>query len=232
MSRRVEVVRKPSERRGYIKVGFLKTKAKSRFSHSARRAVFGVDLVQKIRRGGVGVIPTDTLYGIVGSAFSQKAVARIYRLRKRNLKKPMIVLIGDMRRATWDKFGIHLDRRTLNLLKTLWPGKVSIILPIRNARFLKRLAYLHRGTKSIAFRMPKHIALRRFLVKTGPLVAPSANIEGQPPACTIRDAQKYFGGPASGRIDFYVDSGRRDSLPSTLIAIRGKKVVVLRKGAH
>ena len=46
-----------------------------------------------LARGGVGVIPTDTIYGIVGSALDKKTVERIYKLRKRNIKKPLIILI-------------------------------------------------------------------------------------------------------------------------------------------
>ena len=191
--------------------------AKKRF----RDAVVKTHEVQILQRGGVGVIPTDTLYGIVGSAFSKKAVLRIYRLRKRNMKKPMIVLIGSLAQL-W-QFGITPDAKLKKLLNYLWPGKVSIVLPCPSPKF----RYLHRGTKSVAFRLPRARSLQRFLMKTGPLVAPSANIEGQPPARTIAEAKKYFG----TRTDFYMDAGKRNSLPSTLVALRGKKVVVLRRGA-
>ena len=51
-------------------------------------------IVTTLRNGGVGVVPTDTIYGIVGSALNPKTVARIYKLRRRNPKKPMIILIG------------------------------------------------------------------------------------------------------------------------------------------
>ena len=47
-----------------------------------------------ISNGGIGVLATDTIYGLVGSALSKKAVAKIYKLRQRNTKKPMIILIG------------------------------------------------------------------------------------------------------------------------------------------
>jgi len=85
---------------------------------------------------------------------------------------------------------------------------------------------LHRGTGTLAFRMPKLKWLRELLEKTGPLVAPSANFEGEQPAKTIREAEKYFG----KNIDFYVDVGRRDSKPSTLLRIEKEKTVILRAG--
>jgi L-threonylcarbamoyladenylate synthase len=169
-----------------------------------------------LRRGGVGVIPTDTIYGIVGSALRPKTVELIYKLRRRDRRKPMIVLIartGDIR-----QFGVALDQRTKKVLAKVWPGKVSIILPA------KKFRYLHRGTGSIAFRLPKPQWLRELLLKAGPLVAPSANREGEPPARTVAEAKKYFGDKAW----FYVDKGRFASKPSTVIKIEEGKPVVLR----
>jgi L-threonylcarbamoyladenylate synthase len=173
-----------------------------------------------LRTGGVGILPTDTLYGLIGSAFSKKAVARIYRLKKRNLKKPLIVLIGSFRDLA--RFGVKPDKKIFVILRCVWPGKISVILPCRNKKF----RYLHRGTNTVAFRLPAKKSLRAFLKKTGPLVAPSANPEGLPPARTIREAKKYFG----DTVDFYVDGGTLRSLPSTLIRIKNGSIVVKRRG--
>ncbi len=177
-----------------------------------------------LKRGGVGVIPTDTIYGIVGSAFSQKAVSRIYRLRRRRPDKPMIVLVSSKKELK--HFGISLDRNTNRILAEIWPGKVSVILPISDKRLALRSTHLHRGTKTLAFRLPAQDNLRKLLKKTGPLVAPSANIEGRPPAKTIKEAQKYFG----RKVDFYVDAGKVVSRPSALIKLAHGKISVLRKG--
>jgi L-threonylcarbamoyladenylate synthase len=177
------------------------------------------DEAQILSNGGVGVLPTDTIYGIVGSALNPRTVARIYKLRRRNLKKPMIILIGSL--GDLRLFGITPDRATLKILKKFWPGNVSIILPCKIKRFL----YLHRGTKALAFRLPKPIWLCQLLQKTGPLVAPSANWEGKLPARTIGEAKKYFG----KEVDFYVDAGLMNSTPSMLIKIEKGKVIVLRK---
>lgn len=179
------------------------------------------DIVAIVKRGGVGVLATDTLYGIVGSALSKKAVTRIYRLRKRNLKKPLIILIASMRDCA--RFDVTIDRQTKKLLNAVWPGKVSVILTCPSKKF----AYLHRGTQTLAFRVPANIRMRRFLKKTGPLVAPSANIEGMPPAITISEAKRYFGKEA----DFYINTGKRTSAPSTLVAIEGGHIVIKRQGS-
>jgi L-threonylcarbamoyladenylate synthase len=184
--------------------------------------------VDALTRGGIGVMPTDTIYGIVASAFDPKVVARIYGLRRRNFKKPMVILIGSL--GDLKLFGIRLDMKTRRVIKKWWPGKVSVVLKAAgNKRCAagKRFKYLHRGTGTLAFRMPKPAWLRKFLRKTGPLVAPSANLEGEPPAKTVREARKYFGGKA----DFYLDGGTLVSEPSTLVRIEKGKAVVLREGA-
>lgn len=166
-------------------------------------------LIAVIRKGGIGVMPTDTIYGLVGSALSRKAVLRIYKVRKRNSKKPLLVLIGSL--TDLKRFGVRPNPRVKVFLKNIWPGPYSVILPCTSAKF----AYLHRGTRTVAFRFPKPRSLRAFLRAAGPLVAPSANSEGMPPARTIAEAKHYFG----SKVDFYM-SGRTRKAPSTLIEVK------------
>jgi len=178
------------------------------------------EAVQILQNGGVGVGPTDTLYGLLGSALSKKAVERIYQLKKRDLSKPLIVLIADIKDL--EVFGIEVGTRTTNVLNRFWPGQVSIILPCPKAE----MSYLHRGTGTLAFRLPKPKWLMDFLQETGPLAAPSANLEGEKPAETIGQAKKIFG----NKIDFYIDKGKLTGLPSALIKIAKQGTMVLRQG--
>lgn len=170
-----------------------------------------------LKKGGVGILATDTLYGIVGSAFSKQAVSRIYRLRKRNLDKPMIILIGSL--DDLYKFDIKLSSDILKKLQKIWPAKVSIILPC----FSRNFSYLHRGKNSLAFRLPAKKTLRELIRKTGPLVAPSVNIEGMLPAKNLKEAKKYFG----DKVDFYKKGITSDN-PSKIIKFEGKKTVTIR----
>ncbi len=174
-----------------------------------------------LANGSVGVLPTDTIYGLVGSALRKDTVERIYALRRRNPKKPMIVLIAST--GELKHFGVAPAAPAKRVLDKVWPGKVSVILPCASKKF----EYLHRGTKTLAFRVPASARLRAFLAKTGPLVAPSANIEGERPSRTIAEAKRYFG----DGVEFYTH-GRTSSAPSTLINIDRKgEVTVLRQGA-
>lgn len=175
-------------------------------------------IVQILKNGGIGVIPTDTIYGLVGKAKNKKTVERIYKIRQRNPQKPFIILISSL--ADLKKFDIKLSSKSLVLISKLWPGQVSIILPCPDLKF----KYLHRGTKTLAFRLPRELRLRNFLKKTGPLVAPSVNLEGESPAKNLKQAESYFG----DTLDFYVDSGELKRKPSKLIKLVGKKIEYLR----
>ncbi len=172
---------------------------------------------ETLKNGGVGVIPTDTLYGVVACALNQSAVERLYVLKGRTPSKPCIILISSIEDLSL--FGASLSENQQNALARLH-GAVSFILPCTSAP-----EYLHRGTHTLAFRIPKDENMQEFLRATGPLVAPSANPEGLPPARTIEEARAYFG----DRVDFYIDGGKREGKASTLIAFDDRdEVVVLR----
>lgn len=166
-------------------------------------------------------MPTDTIYGVVGQALNRETVERIYVLKKRTPTKPVIILIADIDEVK--SFGVLLSDADRAMCERLWPGAVSIILPCARPE----LEYLHRGTQTLAFRLPANDQLRAFLRETGPLVAPSANIEGEPPAQNIAEARNYF----HDDVDAYEDGGQRVGEPSTLISIADGRVIILRQGA-
>lgn len=171
--------------------------------------------------GSVGVIPTDTLYGLVGSALKKETVERIYKLRKRDLKKPMIILISSL--DDIDAFGVSVTAAQKKILKKLWPGKVSVVLACNS----KNMEHLLRGGKTLALRMPDDKDLLQLLKKSGPLVAPSANLAGEKAAETYEEAREYFG----DKIDFYVDAGKFASKPSTIIQLgENGEIKILRQG--
>lgn len=176
--------------------------------------------IRILQDGGVGVVPTDTLYGIVCRAKDKEAVLKVYHTRKRNMTKPCIILIEnieDMR-----LFGVRLTADIQKISKAIWPGMVSVIVPCENERW----TYLHRGSRTLAFRIPKNEDIRAILHETGPLIAPSANFEGRPSCKTIEEAKKVF----KDSVDLYVDGGRLEGRGSTLIAYEKDDIVLKREG--
>jgi L-threonylcarbamoyladenylate synthase len=178
--------------------------------------------VSVLKSGGVGVLPTDTLYGLVGSALSKEAVEKIYQLKGRDYNKPFIVLLSEA--GDLGRFNIEADDFTRGKLAEFWPGPVSVVLPCP----LDEYEYLHRGEKTLAFRVPDDDDLRDFLKMTGPLVAPSANHQGEESAKNIKEAEEYFG----DKVSFYINGGELGGEPSTLVRIQNGELGVLRQGSY
>lgn len=160
-------------------------------------------LVLTLQRGGVAVLRTDTLYGIVARADDEAAVARVYRLKQRDSNKSSIILVADASQT-------YADVPTLPSLDTSQP--TSILLDSPHAP-----QWLRRANDMLAYRQPQLPWLQAVLHQTGPLIAPSANLEGQPPARTIAEARAYFG----NGVDYYYDGGTvpTDTPPSRLVRV-------------
>ena len=162
-----------------------------------------------LRDGFVGVVPTDTLYGLVASAKDAEAVSRVFSLKKRDINKPCIILINEPEQLNF--FGVILNPEIIERSKEFWPGPVSLVFDVQDPP-----VYLSRGSNSLAFRMPSDQKIKRILDISGPLIAPSANTEGMRPASTVSEAFNYFG----NNVDFYLDDGPREGLPSRVIALQ------------
>ncbi|MCX6754727.1 MAG: L-threonylcarbamoyladenylate synthase [Candidatus Nomurabacteria bacterium] len=176
-----------------------------------------------LENDGVVVLPTDTLYGVIGKALSKKAVERIYKIKGRTESKPFIVLITSFEDI--GLFGVKINNEQAKFLEKIWPGKVSVILSCSLAKW----RYIHRGEESIAFRMisSKHKNLFNLINKVGPLVAPSANKQGEIPAENITKAKYYF----NDEVDLYINGGNKTNKQSTIIKFENNKLIVLRQGA-
>lgn len=171
-----------------------------------------------INDGGVAVIPTDTVYGLVAKAANSRAVKRLYGLKGRENKPGTIVA------ASLDQLvGLGIPRRYLTAVEQFWPGPVSVVVPCG-----QELDYLHQDKMSLAVRIPNDEKLLDLLAKTGPLLTSSANLPGQPPADTVKEAIGYFG----DNVDCYQDGGNlSDRQPSTVLRVVDDAIEVLRQGA-
>lgn len=174
-------------------------------------------VVKLLSEGAVGVLPTDTVYGLVCRAADETAVRRLYGLKKRE-NKPGTVVAASLEQL----IELGIKARYLKAVEQFWPNAISVEIP-------HGVAYLHQNTGRQAFRVVKESkALIDLLKATGPLLTSSANLPGESPASTITGAEKYFG----DKVDFYVDGGDlSDREPSTLIRIVDDVVEVLRAGA-
>ncbi len=175
-------------------------------------------VVSLLKSGAVGVVPSDTVYGLVCRATDKQAVTRLYALKSRE-NKPGTIIAAKLQQL----IDLGLRARYLKAVEGFWPNPLSVVIPCG-----EELAYLHSGQQSLAVRIPDDEKIRAVLSQTGPLLTSSANQPGEPVATNLAEAQAYFG----DSVDFYVDGGTiTDPIPSTVIRVVDDAIEVLRKGA-
>lgn len=170
--------------------------------------------------GAIGVLPTDTLYGLVCRAADERAVQKLYALKHREAKPGTIIVA-----SAEQLIELGLNAPDLDRAAAYWPGPISVLIPATEPK----LAYLTQGLPELACRIvaapPELIEL---LQTTGPLLTSSANQPGEPPAATIDEARQYF----SDSVDFYIGGGDKSTAePSTLIRPNANQPEILRHGA-
>jgi len=171
-----------------------------------------------IKSGAVGVMPTDTVYGLVCRAADTRAVERLYALKQRE-NKPGPIIAAKLQQL----IDLGIRARYVKAVEQYWPNPLSVVIPCG-----EELHYLHQGKQSLAVRIPADEPLRDFLAQTGALLTSSANLPGEPTATNSAAAEAYFG----DTVDFYVDGGEvTNPLPSTVIRIVDDAIEVLREGA-
>lgn len=180
------------------------------------------EIISGLKKGDVAIVPTDTLYGIICGAKNKTAVSKLYKIKERDQNKPCIILVNSYEQIK--SFGVDITEKQKEFMEKYWPGSVSIILPCNS----KKYEYLHKGLESIAFRMigKKSRNLYKILNEVGPVLAPSANPQGLPPATCENKAYRYF----KGKVNLYLAGGTRRSEPSTLVDYTKTKPRILRQG--
>lgn len=176
-----------------------------------------------LSRGGIAILPTDTVYGFSGivdikGQEKKSTDGLIRRIKGRGEDKPFIQLI-----ASPDEIERYTDDRIPQRLLSLWPGPLTIIVHI------KEDSPQDTDLKAIAFRCPGDTWLRKVIDQVGhPVYSSSVNRSGQPVLSSITDIEKEF----SAEVQLIVrDGDKTGSLPSTIVAMEGGAVKVIRQGA-
>jgi len=168
-------------------------------------------------------IPTETVYGLAGNAYSNKAVKRIYNLKKRPSINPIIIHYRNLKGLKKDAI---INNNFLKLYKAFCPGPITFILNKKSKSKISPIATAKK--KTIAVRFPKHIATRKLLsIFKLPLAAPSANVSSKLSPTSPYDVVDEF----KKKIKFILDGGRsKIGLESTIIDLTGNEKI-LRPGS-
>ena len=167
-------------------------------------------------------IPTETVYGIAGNAYSDTACKKIFRLKKRPMNNPLIIHYYDLKKLKDD---CDLNDNFLKLYKSFCPGPITFILNQKKESKISKVATNKKNT--LAVRFPKHPVARNLLKHLEfPIAAPSANISSRVSAVTSSDVKDDFG----KKIKYILEGGRSSvGVESTIIDLR-KKPKILRLG--
>jgi L-threonylcarbamoyladenylate synthase len=177
-----------------------------------------------LRSGDLVAFPTETVYGLGADATNGRAVARIFAVKGRPHFNPLIAHVVDL--ATAEKIATFDDRARL-LAAAFWPGPLTMVLPRRFDSGLSDLATA--GLDTVAVRVPSHPVARQLLAAAGvPVAAPSANRSGRVSPTTAAHVAEDLGAD----VQCILDGGPCEhGLESTVIALRGNSVSILRPGA-
>jgi len=164
-------------------------------------------------------IPTETVYGLAANAYSDKGTLKIYKLKKRPKKNPLIVHYYNLNDLKKDCL---LNLEFLKLYKKFCPGPISFVLKLkRNSRISNNVT---NNKKTIAVRFPKHQLTRRLLkVLKYPLAAPSANLSRKISPVSKKDVVDEFG----KKIKFILDGGQsKIGVESTIVSLINKPKIL------
>ena len=164
-------------------------------------------------------VPTETVYGLAGNAYSDKACKKIFKLKKRPNNNPLIVHYYNYQRLSSDCF---FNDNFFKLYKKFCPGPVTFILDLKNGSKISKIA--NHNKKTLAVRFPKHPVIRNLLKNLDfPIAAPSANISSKVSAVDSSDVKEDFGQKVK-----YILKGGKSSIgvESTIIDIRNKPKIL------
>lgn len=176
-----------------------------------------------LKSGGVIALATDTVYGLACDAFNDKAVEKLYELKKRNSQNPIAIFVENLESA--HKY-VEFDEKSAQIAKKFMPGAITLVLSQKKIGKISNL--LNKNNSDIGLRIPNHEFCLELLKNfQGVLAVTSANLSSKNVAKNILQIQQYF----DNNLDLIIDSGELTDKASTVIKIIDKEVKILREGA-
>ena len=181
------------------------------------------DSIEILKGGGVIAYPTESFYALGVLATDEKALEKLFLLKKRPLDKPMPLVVGGP--EALEAVVKRVPERAVELMKRYWPGPLTIVFEA--ADNISDL--LTAGTGKVAVRVPgESVALHLAREAGFPITATSANISTKPPADNPDAILDYFG----DSIDLIIDAGKTPGgKPSTIVDATADELKILRKGS-
>ena len=164
-------------------------------------------------------VPTETVYGLAGNAYSNIAVKKIFKLKKRPVNNPLIVHYYDINKLKQD---CHINDNFIKLFNKFSPGPITFILKLKKDSKISN--FVTNKQKTLAVRFPKHLLFRKLLNNLNyPLAAPSANISTKLSSVQASDVIEEFG----SKIKYILNGGKcQIGVESTIINLTTKPTIL------
>jgi L-threonylcarbamoyladenylate synthase len=175
--------------------------------------------VEIIKNGGVAIVPTETVYGFAVDAFNVDAQKKIYKIKGRNQKKPLILMAANIKSV---RVLVNIPKKALEITKKFWPGQLTLIFPTTEIGKI-----VTGGRNDLGVRIPNNTFMLKLLqeIKT-PVFTTSVNVSNKKSAKSYEDVLNF-----NGIVDIIVNDGKcKFSFESTVIDMVQFPYVVVRKG--
>lgn len=175
-----------------------------------------------LKKGDPVAIPTETVYGLAANIYDEKAIKKIFEIKKRPAFNPLIIHIASI--DSIEDVAENIPPLAYELVKKFWPGPLTLILEKKNTI----LDCITGGKKTVAVRMPNHDMTLELIRRVGfPLAAPSANPFGSISPTSAQHVANYF----KNELNVVLDGGVCEKgIESTIVGFENDKVILYRLG--
>lgn len=178
-------------------------------------------IVEIINSSGLVISPTDTVYGIMGDALNKESIKNVYDVKRRDYKKPLILLMSSIDMIK--EYTLDISEDEMNLMKKFYPGCMTLLLK-RNSKVDGMIC---NNGEYVGVRIPDNKDLLSIIEKLGrPVFSTSCNISGNDVVRSVDEIDDEI----ISKVDYIYDGGYIDSVSSTVVRIDNGEVVILREG--
>lgn len=175
-----------------------------------------------IKKGGIVIFPTETVYGIGANGLDEKAVKKLYDIKQRPLNKPISLLVSDMNMV--NEIAQNITELEYKLMENFFPGPLTIVLKKKDIVS----DIVTAGQDTVGIRMPSgEIARKLIEYAKVPIATPSANISGKSSGTNLDEIMEDF----EGKVDYFIDGGdSKLGIASTIVKVVDGIPYILRQG--
>lgn len=179
------------------------------------------EIVDVIKAKQLAIVPTDTVYGIIGDALDEAVIHKVYEAKKRDYSKPLILMVSDI--SMLKKYVLEINDLEQRLIERFWPGKLTILF--KKNELISDL--ITSGSDLVGIRFPDNKELVDVIKKLDkPLISTSCNISTRDVITNVILIEKEL----LDKISYVYDCGEMSDVSSTIVQVVDNKINILREG--